>query len=185
MSGLYTIHSRSQSTPLQGASQVVDLNDDNDEDEPPMVSQSSKSSRLPSSTMRLSTRGRARAPSDPFTDTPSGRGGDGDDRKRLYIDTGGTEEEEEDGPALRVWVVPDLSNPELAGLLVLFPAFIRRKTVPRMSVGRRKTEDEESGAESVRCGTGRMWAGVSNREEGWEGSWWRRMVMWFRQRFSM
>lgn len=210
--GLYTIHSRSQSTPLKGSETVVDLDEDEQEDsEPPTVSRSTRSSKFssPSFSSKKKPR-RIRAPSDPFLDTPSmARSGSssyttmtsstlysegvGEEDLKLYLDSGSREqrEEAEEGPSLRIWVAPDLTNPEVGELVLLFPVFVRKKAVGRLAVRKGRSEvggrDEEEGlgmdgeieseGRRVSCGTGRLWAGAVIREGKWENSWWRRMML--------
>ena len=93
---------------------------------------------------------------------------------------------------LRVWVAPDLSNPEFQSLLSLFPASISRREVPLFkSASRSKPgiEDLESGIvvlekDEIKCGTGRMWIGESERSiSTMKGGLWDWFVSWWRSIF--
>jgi hypothetical protein len=79
-------------------------------------------------------------------------------------------------PEPRAWMAPDLSNPEIAALLRLFPPNITRGAVPRFTGRKTEAPDGEADLESwnwdggdereyVRFGTGRMW--LSGMERGW------------------
>jgi hypothetical protein len=178
-SDLGPIHSRSQSQPL--------------------------SSQKPAS-VAVPLAKRARAPSDPFLDTPSThsdvrspsmdlQGAVIDDRPNLIGSLSGAkcwdgvslgDEEEED--FLRMWTSPDLPNAEILELLKLFPPFITRTTLPRfpMPTPARITdlEEGEDGLEGrqIRFGTGVFW--VSSKERSnWQGGWWSRFVQWLKSAF--
>jgi hypothetical protein len=108
---------------------------------------------------------------------------------------------------IRTWVIPSyLSNPEIAKLVTVFPSSVERASVPRFksaikqkSKKKRKGQHpnaevdleaqdaDESGApderEYVRHGTGRMWIGDSERDEGWRGTMWDRFIGWWRKVF--
>ncbi|KDQ57799.1 hypothetical protein JAAARDRAFT_207264 [Jaapia argillacea MUCL 33604] len=92
---------------------------------------------------------------------------------------------------LRIWTSPDLSNPEYVTLLKLFPSFITRRQLPRFPVnttsGRpadlEEGEDDADERREVRCGTGTMWISSKERSDGWQGSWWTRVLQWFRRMF--
>jgi len=93
---------------------------------------------------------------------------------------------------LRIWVAPDLSNPELLSLLSLFPSSISRREVPlfkptRTDVRKRDLEEgfddgEEKG--EVMCGSGRMWVGHTERSlSTMKGGFWDRFISWWRSIF--
>nr|GAT44644.1 predicted protein [Mycena chlorophos] len=116
---------------------------------------------------------RARAPSDPFLDTPApshslssspashdsallGSTTPTDDippsqtppinttAAAYYADDPG--DDVEDQEYLRVWTSPDLSNPEYVDLLKLFPSFLTRRTLPRFPATTAKPpQDVEQG----------------------------------------
>ncbi len=87
---------------------------------------------------------------------------------------------------MRIWLAPDLSNPEYSSLTSLFPSAIRARTLPRFTTrpSINKSLDLESGTMSevrseVRCGTGRMWLSRTERSGRWRGSWWNRFCHWW------
>lgn len=90
-------------------------------------------------------------------------------------------------------VPASLSNPELHGLLSVFPSFITSKQVPRFTVVKGKSkssgakaleEGDASERGEVKFGTGRMGVCVRVRDPGWEGGFWYRMKEWLRMLFS-
>ena len=87
--------------------------------------------------------------------------------------------------SLRLWVAPDLSDPELLSLLDLFPSFISRHALPRFPPGAENSGDAEMGEpeETLRAGTGRMWVGARERSDGWRGGWWTRFKAWWHRVF--
>ncbi|KAF8070605.1 hypothetical protein FPV67DRAFT_1487977 [Lyophyllum atratum] len=117
---------------------------------------------------------RARAPSDPFLDTPalsrsiasassqsSGNtaallgaltsDGIGEPTSPIFEDhitspRGGAFEQDDEG-YMRVWTSPDLSNPELLELLKLFPSFVSRRPLPRFPQPNPRLPDIEEGEE--------------------------------------
>lgn len=152
-SGLSPTHSRSQSQPL------------------------SSDSKLPPSTS-INQAKRARAPSDPFLDTPTlsrsaattsshlssaatavGSPEEpptpttalGDDvTTPLQFES--ADDNEGEGEYMRVWTSPDLTVPEILLLLNLFPSFVSRRTLPRFEVtaASRPTDVEEGDDSSER-----------------------------------
>ena len=92
---------------------------------------------------------------------------------------------------LRIWTMPDLSNPEIHAMLGLFPASVTRGAVPRFKsskAARRKgglDEEEMVGTtrDVVVVGTGKMWIGPQLRGDGWDGNWWVRLVGWWKRVF--
>lgn len=154
---------------------------------------------------------RPRAPSDPFSDNSTldptdyvrsfGRispapdaandGGedaanDGDLLLRTCVERSTFEESDKDH--LRVWTVPDLPNPEFVSLLKVFPTFITRRPLPRFppSDPHRQPDIEEGDNErgegkEIQFGTGSMWVSSRQREDGFEGGWWTRFVLWLRR----
>ncbi|KAF5380360.1 hypothetical protein D9615_004560 [Tricholomella constricta] len=151
--GLYTepspLHARSQSQPLPS-------------DQKPL--------RI-SSTVQPK---RARAPSDPFLDTPAlsrsvisaSSQSSGNTATLLgALASDGIEElpspifedrvpsprgnafDEGDEEYMRIWTSPDLSNPELLELLKLFPAFVSRRPLPRFPRPNPRHPDIEEGEE--------------------------------------
>ncbi|RDB25424.1 hypothetical protein Hypma_007740 [Hypsizygus marmoreus] len=113
---------------------------------------------------------RARAPSDPFLDTPalsrsvassssqnSGNTAallgtlapDGVDEAPTFIfeDTtrGDLAFDGSEETSMRIWTSPDLTNPELIELLKLFPAFVSRRPLPRFPTTSSRHPDIEEG----------------------------------------
>ena len=93
---------------------------------------------------------------------------------------------------MRIWVSPDLSNPEILQLLKVFPAFITRRATPRFpseSSHSHTPPDLEAGQESsprageIQIGTGKMWISARLRAEGWEENWWTKFKNWWRRLF--
>ncbi|KAF7361662.1 hypothetical protein MVEN_00509600 [Mycena venus] len=157
-----TVHSRSKSQPI--SSQMADKPD------PPSP--------------KVAMPKRARAPSDPFLDTPalssslssSPSSGTATPKANatgsaFYADDPFDEDEE----FLRIWTSPDLSNPEYMDLLKVFPGFITRRTLPRFPVMPAPKDIEEGfdvggeGGRSLQFGTGTMWVSAVPRVDGWEG----------------
>ncbi|KAJ6499045.1 hypothetical protein C8R45DRAFT_1052068 [Mycena sanguinolenta] len=156
---------------------------------------------------------RARAPSDPFLDTPALSGSlssspssgtsallvtpttedtplpnasptQSKSAAALYADDPFDEEDE----FLRIWTAPDLPDPEYMILLSVFPGFITRRALPRFPVVSRPKDLEEGlnvgGDErQLQFGTGTMWVGSIARADGWEGGWWTRFCLWWKQLF--
>ncbi|KIL65936.1 hypothetical protein M378DRAFT_76236 [Amanita muscaria Koide BX008] len=184
-SPLNVIHSRSQSQPLSSYQKPV--------------------SHTPLAN-------RARAPSDPFLDTPkpaistsfspdtklqatTDNHADvaasllGADNPIKSLNIPSLDEEEEEEEYLRIWTSPDLPNSEILELLKLFPPFISRSTFPRFPApSPSRIPDLEEGDDSVesrqiRFGTGAFWISTKERSEGWQGGWWSRFILWFRSTF--
>lgn len=154
---------------------------------------------------------RARAPADPFSDTPppsrsiathssfaatavklseeplSPTAAMGYDiSKVLQMENSGDEDMEEE--YMRIWTSPDLANPEILQLLGLFPSFVSRRILPRFQVTASRPTDIEGGEDAdgkirVRFGTGSMWISSRQRGDGWNGSWWTRFVHWWKRLF--
>ncbi|KAJ6594106.1 hypothetical protein B0H19DRAFT_1093823 [Mycena capillaripes] len=177
-----TVHSRSKSTPIP----------------------SQAASATPSKTAQPK---RARAPSDPFLDTPapSSSLSSSPSSGSALLATPTTEEapppsnaafyadnpqtfDDSDEEFLRIWTSPDLPNPEYIDLLKVFPTFITRRTLPRFPVVSAPKDIEEGfdvGGEGkvLRFGTGSMWVSSIPRADGWEGGWWTRFCLWWKQVF--
>jgi hypothetical protein len=151
---------------------------------------------------------RARAPSDPFLDTPapSQSLSSSPSSGSALLATPTTEEatppptnaafyaddpqtlDDSDEEFLRIWTSPDLPNPEYIDLLTVFPSFITRRALPRFPVASAPKDLEEGfdvGGEDkvLRFGTGTMWVSSISRRDGWEGGWWTRFCMWWKQVF--
>jgi len=136
---------------------------------------------------------RARAPSDPFLDAPNAPPltsnteeeppGFAATQEDLFDDDDG------EGPYLRIWTSPDLANPEIHALLKLFPAFITRRALPRFNASNtaqldiEEGEDDSPEGQQIRFGTGLMWISSKERTGAWEGGWWERFLMWWRRIF--
>lgn len=198
---LSLIHSRSKSQPLPSQSSGPTPA------QPPITS-----TTLPK---------RSRAPSDPFLDTPvtpvvstsysSAKTGLLSTNSTLddppfpttpthsVIDIFSTalgeisEEHPDAEDYLRIWVAPDLSDPELLSLLKLFPAFVVRHPLPRFPIpdaASKSAPDVEAGdfalesEQQIRIGTGNMWLGYKTRSPGYHGSWWTRFILWWKRLFS-
>jgi len=97
-------------------------------------------------------------------------------------------------PEPRTWMAPDLSNPEIAALLRLFPPNITRGAVPRFTGRKTEVPDGEVDLEArigvegdereyLEFGTGRMWLSGMERMGGWQGSTWDRFFEWWRRVF--
>ncbi|KAJ7772561.1 hypothetical protein DFH07DRAFT_802353 [Mycena maculata] len=151
---------------------------------------------------------RARAPSDPFLDTPtlSGSLSSSPASGTSVLITPTTEEppprpstaaysgddpqsfDDEDEEFLRIWTSPDLPNPEFIDLLKVFPMFITRRALPRFPVVTVPRDIEEGfdidgEGKVLRFGTGSMWVSSIPRSDGWEGGWWSRFLLWWKQVF--
>ncbi|KAF8829104.1 hypothetical protein HHX47_DHR3000521 [Lentinula edodes] len=155
---------------------------------------------------------RARAPSDPFLDThmlsrsvgcsssnmtsllvsnnseePLVAGSALNEDVTPIIETLGDDSEEE---YMRTWTSSDLTNPEYLNLVKVFPSHITRRTLPYFSIpSPKKPSDLEAGLDDaaegkqVRFGTGTLRVSSMQRTDGWEGGWWTRFVLWWRQLF--
>ncbi|KAJ7747285.1 hypothetical protein B0H16DRAFT_1555416 [Mycena metata] len=171
----------------------------------------SKSQPLTSPAVSTTQPKRARAPSDPFLDTPAPSGSSlssspssgtsallatppaedtlippsstaafyADDPQNAF---------DEDEEFLRIWTSPDLPNPEFIDLLRVFPGFITRRALPRFPVVSAPKDIEEGfdvGGEGkvLRFGTGTMWVSSIPRGDDWEGGWWARFCLWWKQVF--
>jgi hypothetical protein len=97
-----------------------------------------------------------------------------------------------DEELMRIWVSPDLPNPEILQLLKVFPTFITRRATPRFpseSPHSHPLSDLEAGQESspgageIQIGTGKMWISTQPRVEGWEGNWWTKIKNWWHRLF--
>ncbi|KAG6880211.1 hypothetical protein C0992_003875 [Termitomyces sp. T32_za158] len=143
---------------------------------------------------------RARAPSDPFLDTPafsrsvasaSSHSSAGTTRPLLdgstpdglfsYEDnvTSVTKDDDFSGgdeDYMRIWTSADLTNPELLELLGLFPAFVSRRPLPRFSRPNlrhhdiEEGEDEDSEGKRIQFGTGTIWISSKPRNDCWKGA---------------
>lgn len=123
---------------------------------------------------------RARAPSDPFLDTPLlSRSAS---THQLSSPTFEEEEEEEEECPLRTWTSPDLANPELICLIKLFPSHISRRALAYFP-STRPSDIEEGCDEEVRVATGTIRVSAKQRSDGWEGGWWTRFLLWWRKTF--
>lgn len=156
---------------------------------------------------------RARAPSDPFLDTPmlSRSVGSSSSNMTSLLASENSEEplspvsafadepttrleppsDESEEEYMRIWTSPDLTNPEFLNLVKVFPSHITRRALPYFSITLPKSpSDLEAGlddaAESrqVRCGTGTLRVSAMQRSDGWEGRWWTRFVLWWRRLFG-
>jgi hypothetical protein len=153
---------------------------------------------------------RARAPSDPFLDTPilSRSVGSASSNMSSLLSSDNSEQplspglsltEEIIGPGveshcddseeeyLRTWTSPDLTNPEYLNLVKVFPSHITRRTLPYFPTPKRPTDLEAGLAaegKQVRCGTGTLRVSSMQRNDGWDGGWWTRFVLWWRRLFS-
>ncbi|KAJ3830134.1 hypothetical protein EV361DRAFT_642097 [Lentinula raphanica] len=156
---------------------------------------------------------RARAPSDPFLDTPMlsrSVGSSSSNMTTLLVSDSSEEplvpgsilnedvtpifeppgEDSEEG-YMRTWTSPDLTNPEYLNLVKVFPSHITRRPVPYFPISSaKKPSDLEAALDDaaevghVRCGTGTLRVSPKQRSDGWEGSWWTRFIMWWRRLFS-
>ena len=114
-------------------------------------------------------------------------------------------------PRFRLWTFPaHIDDQEAASLAALFPKSLaqgRDSRLPLVRPGRggrggeegtwkliqvdgrevARTPEVDSEAQEgvLRQGTGRMWAGQEDREEGWQGSGWFRFIRWWKRLFGM
>ncbi|KAJ7072134.1 hypothetical protein C8F01DRAFT_1297313 [Mycena amicta] len=146
---------------------------------------------------------RARAPSDPFLDTPAlsnSLSSSPSSNTSALLSTPTAEDsppppppaddpiDDTDEEYLRIWTSPDLSNPEYVDLLKVFPAFITRRTLPRFPVASNPKDVEQGlneGSEdkALQFGTGSMWVSSIARSDGFEGSFWARFILWWKRVF--
>ncbi|KAJ7287852.1 hypothetical protein C8J57DRAFT_597533 [Mycena rebaudengoi] len=155
---------------------------------------------------------RSRAPSDPFLDTPvtpgslassassatsalllatrpeSGSETPSPNAAHYADELQGGDDDDSDEEFLRIWTSPDLPNPELLDLIKVFPSFITRRALPRFPVLPAPKDIEEGfdvGGEGklLRFGTGSMWVSAIERGDGWEGGWFTRFCLWWKQLF--
>ncbi|KAI9442496.1 hypothetical protein H4582DRAFT_2110039 [Lactarius indigo] len=173
-------HARSQSQPLQ-SKPLTPLRWNNPTPDAPLAK-------------------RPRAPSDPFLDTPTlSHSYSSSPRSSAEIDdifnprpaaTYGSPEIDED--LMRIWVFPDLPNPEILQLLKAFPAFVTRRATPRFPSGSSHShpppdleagQESSAGAGEIEIGTGKMWISTRLRTEGWEGNWWTKFKNWWHRLF--
>jgi len=90
---------------------------------------------------------------------------------------------------MRIWVSPDLTNPEILQFLKVFPSFITRRATPRFPSDSLPQADLETGQESsarageIEIGTGKMWISTRPRAEGWDGNWWTKFKNWWHRLF--
>ncbi|KAF9263308.1 hypothetical protein L218DRAFT_927804 [Marasmius fiardii PR-910] len=104
-----------------------------------------------------------------------------------------TYDDEEEEEYLRLWTSPpDITNPEYTSLIKLFPTHITRRPLPYFptSTSRSRPLDIEEGEddgeddhEQLRVGTGTISISRKQRNDGWEGGWWTRFVLWWRRMF--
>ncbi|KAJ4483250.1 hypothetical protein J3R30DRAFT_3447189 [Lentinula aciculospora] len=156
---------------------------------------------------------RARAPSDPFLDTPMlsrSIGSSSSNMTSLLVSENSEEPlvpdstineglnsileppgDDSEEVYMRTWTSPDLTNPEYLNLVKVFPPHITKRTLSYFrNPSPKKPSDLEAGfddtAESkrVRCGTGTLQIGSMQRTDGWEGGWWTRFMLWWRRLFS-
>ncbi|KAF7321693.1 hypothetical protein MKEN_00690700 [Mycena kentingensis (nom. inval.)] len=173
--------------------------------QPPSIHTRAASQPLPAASPTRVRPKRARAPSDPFLDTPASNSlsssPSSNDSALALVDeplpaqpasaNGYADDplDEVDEEFLRIWTSPDLSNPEYVDLLKVFPAFITRRALPRFPAASGPPKDVEQGLNEdsegkvLRFGTGSMWVGSIARSEGYEGSLWTRFIMWWKQVF--
>lgn len=138
---------------------------------------------------------RARAPSDPFLDTPTpllhtASPSSGNTTERLLEEhlRGEPDFGDSDEEYMRIWTSPDISNPELLELLKAFPAFVSRRPLPRFPVSAARQLDIEEGEDGgegkrIHFGTGSIWVSSKLRLNGWNGDWWTRFILWWRRLF--
>jgi hypothetical protein len=174
-----TVHARSKSQPISSQSTV-------------------------SAPSRTTQPKRARAPSDPFLDTPALSGSSSHSSGNSPLPVTPTTEDapsntahyaddvqsslafdDSDEEFLRIWTSPD---PEFINLLKVFPTFITRRALPRFPVTSTPKDLEEGfdvGEEGkvLRFGTGTMRVSSIQRGDGWEGGWWTRFCLWWKQVF--
>ena len=137
---------------------------------------------------------------------PTSPGGIVTSRETLFpavsLDGTAFDDDDDDDEYLRVWLSPDLANPELLQLVKLFPSFITRLQLPRFQLSdsrqRQRQRDVERGGGggagggggsggtkpgTICFGTGTMWVCSIQRGDGWQGGWWARFAMWWRRVF--
>ena len=97
---------------------------------------------------------------------------------------------DEDEQYLRVWISPDLANPEILQLVKLFPAFVSRRPFPRFPVpqanssGHVDNEGDDDGLEGhIQFGAGSMCVSSKQRNDAWQGGCCTRFVMWWKRKF--
>jgi hypothetical protein len=108
----------------------------------------------------------------------------------------------------RIWVFPShITDQEAENLMSFFPKYLQRPD-PRFPLARRRLKDLELGSEPwhtvsvegvqvtipkvesedeagvVRSGTGRIWIGTEERNDGWMGGTWFRFKRWWRRLFG-
>jgi hypothetical protein len=155
---------------------------------------------------------RPRAPSDPFLDTPpmsrsmasagthsSGGTSNADHTANeeppspatLVSDADASHfaaVQEAEGSTSRIWIIPDLTNPEFKHLLQSFPSYVTGKKLPRFPTARPDADldSEASVAEAIEVhfGTGTIQLSPSERRGGWEGGWWSRFCAWLGSLFG-
>lgn len=189
-------HSRVQSQPLPSQ---------------PLISHLGLSSSPPIATKTLAKR--PRAPSDPFLDTPPLSRSLATTSSASQIgDLPGTPDDASVNVTLtddvllnaspsrrgvfpeieaqsRIWTAPDLTNPEYASLLRLFPSFISSKPLQRFPAPPKRKQDIEEGEEQteepfeIRFGTGMIRLGGPYRTGPWRGGWWARFSLWCKTLF--
>jgi len=179
----------------------------------PFLSYPGLPSSPPIATITLAKR--PRAPSDPFLDTPplsrslvttssaSQLGDSPGTPDDVSVNTAPTDDvllnlsPSRQGAFLeieaqsRIWTTPDMTNPEYASLLGLFPSFISAKTLQRFPAPPRskRKSDIEEGEEpaeepfEIRYGTGMIRLGGSHRTGPWRGGWWTRFTLWCKTLF--
>jgi len=116
-----------------------------------------------------------------------------DQEELLVTPRGNTVFDDIDTEHMRIWTIPDLSNPEFISLLKVFPPFITRRSLPRFPVTSdpRRHADIEEGEDDrergegkeIRFGTGTMWVSSKQRNDDYQGGWWTRLVLWWRRLF--
>jgi len=151
---------------------------------------------------------RARAPSDPFLDTPTSAASSPLHDNSVVVDSSTADRMEDfvskirelvapdhedqalEEECMRIWTSPaHLTNPELLKLLEVFPAFVSRRTLPRFSLVNSRDLDLEEGEDEtpegkrIHFGTGSMWVSSKERADGWNGGWWTRFILWWRHLF--
>ncbi|KAI0082057.1 hypothetical protein K474DRAFT_1671574 [Panus rudis PR-1116 ss-1] len=195
LSTISRVHSRTQSQPLPSNSSA------------PLPAQ--KPPPITSTTTAMPKR--ARAPSDPFLDTPLVSGSYSSANTTAQLSTSASTIDDPPTPTtpshvggdyfspdassepdeyLRTWTAPDLSDPEYLSLLKVFPSFVMRHPLPTFPLPKRRRQSDLEEGEAVeierkeiRVGTGTMWLGQKTRSPGWQGSWWTRFKLWWKRIF--
>ncbi|KAK1233171.1 hypothetical protein PQX77_003706 [Marasmius sp. AFHP31] len=147
---------------------------------------------------------RSRAPSDPFLDTPGlsrSMGSSSSNPSTLTSDEEPSTPPQQELPMvsthpvfdeeeeyMRIWTSPaNLTNPEYASLVFLFPPHITRRSLPCFPTSSRsRSLDIEEGVDEdkdINVGTGTIRLSRKQRTDGWDGGWWNRLVMWWRRLF--